>query len=77
LKQAGLWPLEASLDTEGLTSRLCRGIVASGWSVAFSPLIRARAGAKFKPEKRTGRPPVGKTVAGQALARYGIARNFQ
>ncbi|MBU2803660.1 glycosyltransferase [Acidithiobacillus ferridurans] len=77
LKRAVAWPLavyEVSSDT---VMQLCGRLAENGWNVAFSPLVRARAGSAFHSEQSRRRPPSGVSCVSHALVRYGMGRNFR
>ena len=77
LKRARAWPLEANLAFSQTITELCGRIAADGWAVAFSPLVRARAGSTHCGERVRARPPAGVPSVSQALVRYGVSRNFR
>ena len=76
LKQAGAWPLPANLFATDHVMQLCSQLSADGWTVAFSPLIRARA--ELAGTGTQGRLPAGMAVVdASALVQYGTARSFR
>ena len=75
LKRAGAWPLEAYEATSDTVMQLCGRLAANGWIIAFSPLVRARAGSAFRSEQGRRRPPSGVSCVSYALVRYGMGRN--
>jgi O-antigen biosynthesis protein len=75
LRRASSWPLEGQVSS-AMIMKLCGQLAANSWTVAFSPLVRARAGSAFRSERSRQRPPAGVPVASHALVRYGAARNF-
>jgi glycosyltransferase involved in cell wall biosynthesis len=77
LKQAGAWPLETNKPASDLVMQLCGRLAENNWTVAFSPLIRARAGSAFRSEPSRRRPPVGVPDVIHALVRYGLSRNYR
>ncbi|WP_084799752.1 glycosyltransferase [Bradyrhizobium sp. Ai1a-2] len=76
LKQVGLLPLNKDWSRESIVWRLCDGLAAHGWTVAFSPLIRAKVEIQGwrGPVPRASWPMWSATSAG--LVRYGTSRNF-
>jgi len=76
LKQAGLWPLKGSSKAEDLVPLLCDGLAADGWTVGFSPLVRARVDMTVKQERPARTPPARKARGSHAFVRYGMSRNF-
>lgn len=77
LKRAGAWPLEAYEASSDTVMQLCGRLAENGWIVAFSPLVRARAGSAFRSEQSRTRPPAGVPGVSQALVRYGMGRNYR
>lgn len=77
LKRAGAWPLEGYGASSDTVMQLCGRLAATRWIVAFSPLVRARAGSAFRSEQNRRRPPVGVPSVSHALVRYGIGRNHR
>ena len=75
LKQAGAWPLRANISITDQVTQLCSQLAASHWTVAFSPLIRARSEMVGKGSQ--GRHPAGSAVDASALVKYGSARSFR
>jgi len=75
LKQAGAWPLKAHEASKVM--QLCGRLAANGWVIAFSPLVRARAGSSFCSEQSRSRPPAGVPAGSHALVRYGMALNYR
>ena len=75
LKRADAWPLKADKVTSDTVMKFCGRLAASGWNIAFSPLVRARAGAAFRSEQGRMRPPSGVPCVSHALVRYGVSRN--
>jgi len=76
LKQAGLWPLKGSSKAEDLVPLLCDGLAADGWTVGFSPLVRARVDMTVKQERPARTPPARRARGSHAFVRYGMSRNF-
>jgi len=77
LKQADAWPLAAYEVSSDTVMQLCGRLAENGWSVAFSPLVRARAGSAFRSEQSRRRPPSGVSGVSHALVRYGMGRNYR
>ena len=77
LKRADAWPLEAHETSSDTVLQLCGRLAENGWIVAFSPLVRARAGSAFRSEQSRRRPPAGVPAVSNALVKYGMARNFR
>jgi glycosyltransferase involved in cell wall biosynthesis len=77
LKRADAWPPAAYEVSSDTVMQWCGRLAENGWSVAFSPLVRARAGSAFRSEQSRRRPPVGVPGVSHALVRYGMSRNYQ
>ena len=77
LKHAGVWPLETNKPASDLVMQLCGRLAANNWTVAFSPLVRARAGLAFRNQPSRRRRPAGVTSVSHALVRYGLSRNYR
>ena len=77
LKQAGVWPLETNAPASNLVIQLCGRLAANNWTVAFSPLIRARGGSSFRIEPSCRQPPAGVPGVSHGLVRYGMSRNYR
>jgi O-antigen biosynthesis protein len=75
LKRAGLWPLKANSRDGGLIWLLCNGLAADGWTVGFSPLVRARVEMTVK-QAYSERTPAALRAGSHAFIRYGMSRNF-
>jgi len=76
LMQAGVWPLETG-QLSDLVLKICGRLAANNWTVAFSPLVRARAGSAFQKQPSCERPPAGVSSVGSMLVRYGMTCNFR
>jgi len=76
LKQIGLWPLENHKFSSDLVVQWCGRFAKNGWTVAFSPLVRARTGLAHRHEQIRKRPPVGMAGGCHSLARYAMSRSF-
>lgn len=76
LKQINAWPVSNSLDLSDEVMRLCEQITENNGSVAFSPLVRGRASAKFRIKKNIRRPPSRYSNFNNALVRYGLTCDF-
>jgi O-antigen biosynthesis protein len=77
LKRAGLWPpLTANSRAADMVWLLCKGLLADGWAVGFSPLVRARVVVTVRQECPARTPPVRRAGASHAFIRYGMSRNF-
>ena len=77
LKQAGAWPLMGTAPLSMLAAQLCGKLAAKGWTIAFSPLVKARAGTVFHGAPPRRRPMDGIPRVSHALVRYGITRAFR
>ena len=77
LKRVGAWPLEAPGISSDMVMQLCDQLAANGWIVAFSPLVRARAGSSFRNEQSRSRPPAGVPSLTHALMQYGMSRKYR
>lgn len=77
LKQAGVWPLETNRPASDSLIQLCGRLAAHSWTVAFSPLIRARAGSSLHIEPSLRQPPSGAPHVSHGLVRYGMSRNYR
>lgn len=77
LRQAGAWPAESSY-MPGMAARLCGDLVTNGWTIAFSPLVRARAGIGLRVLGARRRRPVGMSPSpSHGLIRYGLSRQYR
>ncbi|HEY9216138.1 MAG TPA: glycosyltransferase [Ancylobacter sp.] len=76
LRQSGLWPPDGRLGCTGQVWRLCDGLSVHGWTAAFSPLVRARAGTQAASAGIPRARSPGKNTAALAFVRYGRSRNF-
>ena len=77
LKRVGAWPLVAHGASSETVMQLCGRLAANGWIVAFSPLVRARAGSSFRSGQSRRRPPDGVPSLTHALMHYGTSRKFR
>lgn len=75
LKRVGVWPLIAHKASSDMVMQLCGQLAENGWIVAFSPLVRARAGSSFRSELSRSQPPAGVPSVSHALVRYGVTLN--
>ena len=75
LKQVGAWPLRAGSNVSDQVTHLCDRLSAGRWTIAFSPLIRARSESIGKGV--TGRHRAGPVIDASALVNYGMARSFR
>lgn len=75
LKQVGAWPLQAGMAVMDQVTQLCNQLSTGHWTIAFSPLIRARS--EMVGRSAQGRRSAGSTGDGSALVNYGTARSFR
>lgn len=75
LKQAGLW--SEKIETFKTPVSVCCRLQEKNWGVAFSPLIRAKAGSVFQSEKIDNCSLSGKSTGFNALARYGNTLGYR
>lgn len=76
LRRAELWPLDAKVKAAELVWRLSEGVIADGWTVGFSPLVRARAANPLDRQSTARLSPTAGALSPHAFARYGTSRNF-
>lgn len=77
LKRVGAWPIVGGEATSDTLMKWCGQLAENGWGIAYSPLVRARAGSTFCREENRTRPPLGVPLVNHALVRYGMYRNFK
>lgn len=76
-RQAGMWPLGQDGNAFNTAASLCSRLAANGWTVAFSPLMQARAASLGHGKHDRCGPPAGMHGERHALTRYGIAQNYR
>jgi hypothetical protein len=77
LQRAGVWPLKTHTIVSDLVMQLCGQIAANNWTVAFSPLIRARAGSAYRMNASWRQPPKGVSGVSHGLVRFGMSRSYK
>ncbi|WP_434151170.1 glycosyltransferase [Methylocaldum gracile subsp. desertum] len=77
LRQANAWPLEIAGSLSDLMKHLCVRLGLNGFTVAFSPLVRARANSTFQSGPHRSGLLAGVSGTSHALGRYSVAREFR
>jgi hypothetical protein len=77
LKRVGAWPLSDYDDISDLVMKLCGQLAAAEWIVAFSPLVKAKAGSSFRIQQSRKRIPYGVPIMNHMLIRYGSGLEFR
>ncbi len=77
LARAGVWPMESHELSSDMVIQPIGRRASNGWTVAFSPLVRARAGLSFRCNQSRSRPPACVPGVSHALARYGLNLNYR
>ncbi|MEH2487036.1 rhamnosyltransferase WsaF family glycosyltransferase [Bradyrhizobium sp. AZCC 2230] len=77
LKQAGVWPPEASEQSLCSPRDICIQLAKAGWMTAFSPLVRARGGIAARRDAIGGRKWPHAPRERQALVRYGTELGYR
>lgn len=76
LKRASLWPLPRDIGRADLIWVLSDRLVADGWNVGFSPLIRGRTQVPLTVERLARSSASAAVTAPRGLVRYGLSRSF-
>ncbi|MFA5983885.1 MAG: glycosyltransferase [Methylococcaceae bacterium] len=78
LKDAGLWPQRLHSEEAGTAWQLCNRLIDKNWGIAFSPLVRAKAGVLFQTKTADSLVlPASTQKISHAYARYGLALNYR